>query len=135
MWRDLPLYIMLQALPIAAWLSQCMHIGAIGLGQNEISSKKLRSHSTSSPALFKAMNSDFIVEWAIHVCLDDFQDIAPSPIVKTYPLVDFVSVDPVIQLASLILQEQLDICCNVKHSFGYHLSIPKLSSLPTNDYD
>ena len=78
-----------------------MHIGAIGLGQNGISSKKFRSHSASSPALSKAMNSDSIVERAIHVCLDDFQDIAPPPIVKTYPLVDFVSVDPVIQFASL----------------------------------
>ena len=78
-----------------------MHIGAIGLGQNGISSKKFRSHSASSPALSKAMNSDSIVERAIHVCLDDFQDIAPPPIVKTYPLVDFVSVEPVIQFASL----------------------------------
>ena len=73
-----------------------MHIGAIGLGQNEKSSKKLRRHSASSNALFKAMNSYSIVERAIHVGLDDFQDIAPPPIVKTYPFVDFVSVDPVI---------------------------------------
>ena len=73
-----------------------MHIGDIGLGQNGISSNKFRSHSASSPALSKVMNSDSIVERAIHVCLDDFQDIAPPPIVKTYPLVDFVSVDPVI---------------------------------------
>ena len=78
-----------------------MHIGVIGLGQNGIFSKKFRSHSASSHALSKTMNSDSIVERAIHVCLDDFQDIAPPPIVKTYPLVDFVSVELVIQFASL----------------------------------
>ena len=91
--------------------------------------------SASSSTLSKAMNLDSIVERAIHVCLDDFQDIAPPPIVKMYPLVDFVLVYPVFNWHHYILQEQLDICCNVKHSFGYHLSIPKLSSLPTNDYD
>ncbi|KAF3655966.1 putative histidine-containing phosphotransfer protein 1-like isoform X1 [Capsicum annuum] len=37
---DLPLYIMLSALPIAAWLSQCIHTGDTGLGQYGISSKK-----------------------------------------------------------------------------------------------
>ena len=73
---------------------------AIGLGQNEVSSTKFRSHSASSPTLSKAMNSDSIVERAIHV-LDDFQDIAPPPIVKTYQLVNFVSVDPVIKFISL----------------------------------
>ena len=69
--------------------------------QNGISAKKFRSHSASSPALSKAMNSDSIVERDIHVCLNDFRDISPPPIVKTYPLVDFVYVDPVIQFASL----------------------------------
>ena len=68
-----------------------MHIEDIGLGQNEISSMKFRSHSTFSSALSKAMNSDSIVERAIQVCLDDFQDISPPPIVKTYTHVDFVS--------------------------------------------
>ena len=82
-------------------ISQCMHIGAIGLGQNGISSYKFQSHSASSPALSKAMNSDSIIERAIHVYLDDFQYIAPPPLVKTYPLVNFFSVDPVIQFASL----------------------------------
>ena len=54
-----------------------MHIGAIGLVQNGISSKKFQSHLASSPALSKVMNSDYIVERAIHVCLDDFEDISP----------------------------------------------------------
>ena len=74
---------MLPALPIAASLSQCMQIGPIGLGQNEISSRKFWSHSASSPALSKAMNSDPIVERAMHVCLDDFQEIAHPPNMNT----------------------------------------------------
>ena len=55
----------------------------------------------SSPALCKAMNSDSIVERAIHVCLEDFQDTAAPPRVNTYPLVDFDSSESAIQLASL----------------------------------
>ena len=81
------------------------------------------------------MNSDSIVERAIHVCLDDFQDIDPPPIVKTYPLVDIISGDPVILFASLYPSRTTGFCCNAKHSFEFHLSISKLSSLPTNDYD
>ena len=79
---------------------QCMHTGVIGLGQNIIFSKKFRSHSASSPGFSMEMTSESIEERAIHVCLDDLQDIAPPPIVKTYPLVDFISVDLVIQFAS-----------------------------------
>ena len=90
-------------------------------GPKWISSKKFRSHSASSPALSKAMNSDSIVERAIHLCLDDFQDIAPPPIVKMYPLVDFVLVDPVFNWHHYILQQRLDIFCNVKHNFECHL--------------
>ena len=37
----------------------------------------------------------------MHVCLEDFQDIATLPRVKTYPFVDFVSFVSDIQLASL----------------------------------
>ena len=37
-------------------------IWVIGLVQKGISSKKFQSHSTSSPALSKAMNSNSIVE-------------------------------------------------------------------------
>ena len=72
-----------------------------GFCHNGISSKNYRSHSASSPALFKAMNSDSIVERAIHVCLEDFQDNAAPPRVNTYPLVDFDSSESAIQLASL----------------------------------
>ena len=47
------------------------------------------------------MNSDSIVERAIHVCLEDFQDTAAPPRANTYPLVDFDSSESAIQLASL----------------------------------
>ncbi|KAF3647602.1 hypothetical protein FXO38_18599 [Capsicum annuum] len=85
---------MLPALPIAACLSQCIHTGATGTGQYGILSKKFWSHSASSTALSNAINSDSIVEQAKQVCLDDFQETTPPPIVNTYPLVDFTSFDP-----------------------------------------
>ena len=59
-----------------------------GLGHKGISSRNCRNHSTSSLSLSKAINSDSIVEWAIHVCLEDFQDSAVPSIVNTYPLVE-----------------------------------------------
>ena len=49
-----------------------------GLGHNGISFQNYRS-SPSSPALFKAINSDSIMERAMHVCLEDFQDTAAPP--------------------------------------------------------
>ena len=79
-----------------------MHIAGTDFFHNGISFKNCRSHSASSPALSKAMNSDFIVERAIHVYLKDFQDTAAPPRVNTYPLVDFDSSESAIQLASLV---------------------------------
>ncbi|PHT58376.1 hypothetical protein CQW23_00739 [Capsicum baccatum] len=81
--------------------SRCIHTGATGLGQYGIYSKKLRSHSASSPTLSNVINSDSIVEQAIQVSLDDFQEAAPPSIVNTYPLVDFTLFYSVIQFASL----------------------------------
>ena len=78
-----------------------MHTDAKGLGQKIISIKKFRSLSTYSPALSRAPSSEIIVELAIHVFLEDFQETAPPPRVNTYPLVDFTSFDLVIQFASL----------------------------------
>ena len=72
-----------------------------GFGHNGISFKNCRSHSASSPTLSKTMNFDSIVKRAIHVCLEDFQDIAAPPRANTYPLVDFDSSESAIQLASL----------------------------------
>ena len=60
-----------------------------GLDHNDISFKNYRSHFASSPALSKAINSDSIMERAMHVCLEDFQDTDVPPRVKIYPLVDF----------------------------------------------
>ena len=71
-----------------------------GFGHNGISSKNCRSHSASSPASSKVMNSDSIVKRAIHVCLEDFQDMLLL-LEYTYPLVDFDSSESAIQLASL----------------------------------
>ena len=77
-----------------------MHIAGTDFGHNGISFKNCRSHSASSPVLSKPMNSDFIVEHAIHVCLKDFQDTAATLRVNTYPLVDFESSKSAIQTAS-----------------------------------
>ena len=72
-----------------------------GLGHSGISSKNYRSHFASSPALFKAINFDFFVEWAMQVCLEDFQyTVAPSR-VTMYSLVDFDFSESAIQLTSL----------------------------------
>ena len=68
-----------------------MHIAGTGFCHNGISSKNCRSHSASSPVLSKAMNSNFIVERAIHVYLEDFQDTAAPPRVNIYLLVVFDS--------------------------------------------
>ena len=84
------------ALPIAASLSQCIHTVDTGFGQLGMSLRKLQKHSASFLALSKAINSASIVDLAMQVCLDDFQDIAPPPRVNTYPLVDLVSLEQVI---------------------------------------
>ena len=77
-----------------------MHIAGTGFGHIGISSRKWRSHSAFSPTLSKAMNFDSIVDLAMQVCLEDFQDIAAPPRVKIYPLVDFESLVSDIQFAS-----------------------------------
>ena len=94
------LYILFLALAIVAWLSQWIDTDGAGLFQIGISIKRFLSHSASVPAFSKATNSDSIVERAVTVRLDDFQDTAPPPSVITYPLVDFNSSESEIQLAS-----------------------------------
>ena len=78
-----------------------MKITGIGFGHIGISSKKFRIHYASSPALPKAINSYSIVDLAMQVCFEDFQDTAALPSVNTYPLVDLESFESDIQLASL----------------------------------
>ena len=60
------------------------------------------------------MNSDSIVERAMHVCLKDFQDTAASSKVNTYPLVDFDSSESAIQLASLYPSSTGGYCLYLK---------------------
>ena len=76
-----------------------MQIAGTGFGHLGISSKNWRSHSASSPHLSQAINSDSMVDLAIQVCLEDFQDTAAPPSVNTYPLVDFESFISDIQFA------------------------------------
>ena len=78
-----------------------MQIAITGLGHIGIFSKKLCSNYDFSTALSSAINTDSIVDIAIHVCLEDFHDIAAPPRVNTYPLVDLVSILSDIQFASL----------------------------------
>ena len=78
-----------------------MQIVGTGLVYIGISIRKFRSHSASSPVLSNAMNSDSIVDLAMQVCLEDFQVTVAHPKVNTYPLVDLVSLESDIQLASL----------------------------------
>ena len=78
-----------------------MHIAGTGICHNGISSKNYRSHSASSPILFKAINYDSIMERAMQVCLEDFQDTVAPSMVKIYPLVDFDFSESIIQFTSL----------------------------------
>ena len=86
-----PLNILLLALAIAAWLSQCIDTGSVGLVHKGIFDNRFLSHSTLELAFSKAINSASIVDRVMQVCLDDFQEIALPPRVKMYPLVDFIS--------------------------------------------
>lgn len=77
-----PFYILFCAIAIADWLSQCMLTIGTDFFQHGISSRKLWTHYVSSPILSKAIKSDFIMDRAIQVCLEDFKNIAPLPMVK-----------------------------------------------------
>jgi len=68
-----------------------------------ISFRFCRSHFASSPTLSKVITSDSIVEHAMQVCLEDFQDMTAPLRVKMYPLVDFDFSKPAIQVTSLYL--------------------------------
>ena len=65
-----------------------------------MSSMKRRSHSTSSPLLSQAINSNSIVDQAITVCLEDFHDTAVPASVNTYLVVDFEFLASDIQITS-----------------------------------
>jgi len=78
-----------------------MHMASTGLDHSGIFFKNCRSHSASSAALSKVINSNSIVERAMQVCLEDFQDTTASPRLKMYPLIDFDFSESAIQFTSL----------------------------------
>ena len=96
-----PLNILLLALTIVVWLSQHIDIDGAGLVHKGISSNIFMSHSALELAFAKAINSTSMVDGVMQVCLDDFQETTPPLRVKTNPLVDFISCESKIQLASL----------------------------------
>jgi len=112
-----------------------MHMAGTGFDHNGISFKNCRNHSASSPALSKAMNSDFIVERVIHVCLKDFQDTVAPPIVNTYQLVDFDSSESAIQLASLYPSSTCGYCHISRHIPWYVIHNLMLVVKQFNDYN
>ena len=64
-----------------------MEITGIDLFNKGISDKRFLSHSASMQVMSKAINSDFMVERDMRICLVDFQATTAPPKVKTYPLV------------------------------------------------
>lgn len=78
-----------------------MHIDGTGFSHLEISYKKWCNHYASSPHLSKVKNLDSIVDHAIIICLEDFQDIVALAKVNAYLLVDFESFILNAQFASL----------------------------------
>jgi len=104
------------------------------LGHSGISFKNYRSHSASSLALFKALNSDSIVERAMQVCLEDFQDTVAPPRVKMYPLVDFDSSKSAIQFA---LMYPSSTCEYIQYFKAYPLVLdtqPLIVIMQSNDH-
>ena len=85
------LNILLLALAIVAWLSQCIDTSGVGLILRGIFSKRLLSHSTSKLVFSKVINLVSIVEWVMQVYLADFKESVLSQRVEAYPLVDFIS--------------------------------------------
>ena len=75
-------------------------MASIGYGHNSISNNIFLNHSASLPAAAKAINSDSMVEWEIHVCFFDAQEMTPPLRVNIQPDVDLLSLTLIIQLAS-----------------------------------
>jgi len=113
----LPLKVLFFAMAIAAWQSQCIDTKGVSFIPKGISAKRFLNYSTSLSANSRATNSVSMVDLAIIVCLVDFQVTAPPPKVNTYPLVDFVSFESEIQLASPYPSNTAEI-----HYIKYHYS-------------
>ena len=95
------LYILLLGLVITTWLSQHINTNNVSLVHKKIYDKRFLSYSHSKLVFFKPINWPFIVNQVMLVYLVDFQEVASSPRIKTYPIVDFLSSKSKIQLASL----------------------------------
>ena len=80
---DLPLYILFYALLIEDLLSQCTHIRGTGFSHLGISSKKWRSHATSSLYLSNAINSYSIVDMEITIYFKVFHETVDPRNVNT----------------------------------------------------
>jgi hypothetical protein len=63
----------------------------IGCGHKFMSNDIFLSHSAYFLATVNAINSNSIVEYEIHVCFFDAQEMAPPPRVNTQPDVDLLS--------------------------------------------
>ena len=58
-----------------------MQSGGTNFGHLGISFRKWHNHSTSSPHLSSAINSDSIVDRAINICFEDFYEtVAPHSV-------------------------------------------------------
>ena len=77
-----PLNILLLALAIATWLSQCIDTDGAGLIHKGISDNRFMTHSTSELTFSKVINSASIVDRVMQVFLDYFQETTPPPRVK-----------------------------------------------------
>ena len=67
-----PLNVFLLALAIVVWLSQHIDTDGASLVHKGISAKRFLSHSASKLAFSKEINSTFIVDQVMQVCLTDF---------------------------------------------------------------
>ena len=71
-----------------------------GFGLNGMSLRKFQSHSVSLLALSRMINSDSIVDRAMHIFFVDFHDAITLLEVNTYLLADLVFKLTMIQLVS-----------------------------------
>lgn len=75
-------------------------IDGIGYSHKGTLATRFLNHSASQPAISKAINSISIADFAMYVCLEDFQDTDAPVKVNTKPLVECISSLSEIQLAS-----------------------------------
>ena len=93
-----------------------------------------RSHSASTVAVSNAVSSASIVDLVKMVCLQDFQETALPPSIKTYPLVAFISSASEIQFESLYLILPLGTRCSEFHSSLSPLDSALIFQEPSNDH-